>query len=400
MLAKIKSFVYWVGAQIKNHPYLALFSTILLLATSYFILPFVGISALTIGIAASISIIVGPVLGGLLGWVGEKIKSIFILPPPKEELLPLPDPLQDLILDYAAGDIGGKEQKLANYSSAHYCRLFESGPEEKPYDKIPLIVFLQCVVRGEQKQAEEMLKEAQKQNSELFKCLLTMKARVMDLSGRIFKKITAFQYTLWAKDRHMWEMLLKYLPKNIALNQLQDHEKNGVSYELEGKMIHEKHYDFSLLIEPLQEYVDSTAGIVPIIQDEADKIWCQKVGRAQRYVPVHVVNEYLREDRSFKKVSNNTQFKENDLPRSILFYHWGDLNYYSWFDYPGMGITYAVYRGEDNKGALASGLVGIQALIDLRAIEELQKIRTEEYQVLKETLHNQLSQLLSRCRIM
>lgn len=39
---------------------------------------------------------------------------------------------------------------------------------------------------------------------------------VEDYSGRQFKNISVFQYALWARDWHMWEMMLKALDKAYA----------------------------------------------------------------------------------------------------------------------------------------------------------------------------------------
>ena len=60
--------------------------------------------------------------------------------------------------------------------------------------------LLEHVVKGEQDEAKKMLEED--------RSLLLQKGNVKDLSGREFYQITAFQYALWALDRHMWEMLL------------------------------------------------------------------------------------------------------------------------------------------------------------------------------------------------
>jgi hypothetical protein len=64
--------------------------------------------------------------------------------------------------------------------------------------------LLRLVVEGEQDQAEAMIKKD--------KNLLLAAGRIIDLSGREFERITAFQYALWALDWHMWTMIQKYLP--------------------------------------------------------------------------------------------------------------------------------------------------------------------------------------------
>lgn len=81
MLASVKSFFYWVGAHIKNHLYLVACATIALSVTSYFVLPFISISAVTIGVAAAVSVILGPILEEILGWLGRKLGFNKIKPP-------------------------------------------------------------------------------------------------------------------------------------------------------------------------------------------------------------------------------------------------------------------------------------------------------------------------------
>ena len=73
------------------------------------------------------------------------------------------------------------------------------------------------------------------------------------------------QYLVWALDvRYFAPAIVRSLPKNDEgekirkelLRQFEDVLENGVTYELNGKTITEKHYDFAL-IEDLQDYVDN-----------------------------------------------------------------------------------------------------------------------------------------------
>jgi hypothetical protein len=129
--------------------------------------------------------------------------------------------------------------------------------------------FLQHVVYGEQEQAESMLK--------LDPSLLLQKGQVIDYSNRAFTNITAFQYSLWALDRHMWEMLLKYFPTTEeAAKQLAELESTGTEYqtnistESKVEIIREKHFDFSPLINALK--INS--------QSRTEEHWCKVVGGA------------------------------------------------------------------------------------------------------------------------
>lgn len=193
--------------------------------------------------------------------------------------------------------------------------------------------LLQHVAFGEQEQAEKMLQSTPG--------LLLHKGNVTDYSRRTFHSITAFQYALWALDRHMWTMILKYLPREEATKQLHDHVYNQK----------DSYYDFAPLINALQTYVDNCDDWT---DDEHSQHWIKVVGGAQRLVPVHVVNEYCREDRSFGLLP---QFNEGHLPRGVTFYNHLTGSGPTWFPLTskGLGVDCAVLRGtRDVRVGLAS----------------------------------------------
>ena len=87
--------------------------------------------------------------------------------------------------------------------------------------------FLQHVARGEQNEAEAMLK----MNPQLLLC----RGKMVEHNGRTFESATAFQYAVWAKDTHMLTMLMKYPPKESPLRQaikeqLQEFKTKGLTY--------------------------------------------------------------------------------------------------------------------------------------------------------------------------
>ena len=179
--------------------------------------------------------------------------------------------------------------------------------------------LLQHLVRGEQDEAKTML---QKDRS-----LLLQKGNVNDLSSRKFYQITAFQYALWALDRHMWEMILEYLPENEAAKQLEELETMGVEYEKEtpGDSKAEKHhFDFSPLIAVLQDYVD------PLIQEIgiAEAAWYQKCRRRAKNVPAHGVSM------PGGSVVYPTPAFKNDIAGHLEFYNYVSGAYSSWFLIP------------------------------------------------------------------
>jgi hypothetical protein len=153
--------------------------------------------------------------------------------------------------------------------------------------------FLDLVVNGKQDKAEKMLK--------VNKQLVLFHGKVIDPSGQIFERVTGFQYAVWALDGHMWVMLLRYLDRQQAQEQIRSFEQNKY---IENQSIPN-------LIEKLKKYLDADS------YDKWSECW-KEVGEAQRKAPIHVINEYCRSDNSFNpslssillrciKVNNQTQ---------------------------------------------------------------------------------------------
>jgi hypothetical protein len=170
-------------------------------------------------------------------------------------------------------------------------------PIAKPaVDQKILSQLLQYIAEGEQDKAETLIQKD--------KNLLLHAGTVKDLSGREFKQITAFQYALWAMDWHMWTMIQKYLSQEAQVQQWQELETKGTA--------HGKYFSLKGLTGALQKYVDN-AEKVWNYDRRADKHWCKVVGREQKLLPVHVVNEYCRRDRAFKPCPREWESK---LPRT------------------------------------------------------------------------------------
>lgn len=176
---------------------------------------------------------------------------------------------------------------------------------EKP--KVQLTLFnpvtdleklLQYVAYGQQKQAEELIKTNP--------TLLLEKGTVIDYSKREFKGITAFQYALWALDRHMWEMIRQYLPEEqqaIQLTELKTHATK-----------HGTHFDFGPLQTALKNYVEYTREHYHDLNKanhtwqftKAKELWL-KIGQAQRDVPAHLAQQYC----------SKTDFSTPSLERTL-----------------------------------------------------------------------------------
>ena len=155
------------------------------------------------------------------------------------------------------------------------------------------------------------------------------KGTLTDYSGRTFKDITAFQYALWALDtRYMCTMMLNCIPQNeqgekiriALLNQLGEHEINGITYTLKNKTYQEKHYDCEPLVRVWQEYDDERYCYNPIIpmrsRNDIDKDW-QELAAG---IPAHFSQHYCDLEHPFCHASE-ISFTEPVFKRTLNFYN-------------------------------------------------------------------------------
>jgi hypothetical protein len=234
------------------------------------------------------------------------------------------------------------------------------------------------VAEGEQDKAEALIQKD--------KNLLLHAGTVMDLSGREFKDITAFQYALWALDWHMWTMIQKYLPKKSQAEQLQALESKGTD--------HGKYFSLKELTDALQVYVDNAKEWN--LDEQAVDQWCKKVGGAQTRLPAHVVNEYCRGDRPFGYCPQECEAK---LPRTrasrVVDSTQPKMVEGTWFIPPsskdGLGANYAFlrYYWPAPQGLRCSS---VTAHADLNALQSLWKTRTQQLELLKSQLLSTVSQ--------
>lgn len=152
--------------------------------------------------------------------------------------------------------------------------------------------LLMLVAHGEEESAALMLASKPE--------LLLERADVTDYSGRTFKHITAYEYAYWAKDTHMCRMFEAHMDektKAAMLKKVTAIDTVGLTYEQGGHVVeHSKNFDMTPLKTALTNYVTGwSAGNDENAMEEA---W-MRVGLAQRDVPVHVINEYCKPDRSF-----------------------------------------------------------------------------------------------------
>ncbi|KTC86769.1 hypothetical protein [Legionella brunensis] len=284
-------------------------------------------------------------------------------------------------------------RELANLSitSKYHFNLFE-----------PLIAvrkLLHHVTRGEHDAVKAMLK---KDMSLIFK-----RGIVTDCSGREFESISAFEYALWALDKHMWAAMIECIPSNeegrkVFARLIAQYNKvntDGVTYKLNGKTITEQHFDFNnTIIKELQTQVDSINAPGVKNWDAIDKQWREGVGSAQNLFPMHVVYEYCS-DQPFYPVLNFTSQPKS----SKQFYNCITEKHENWFSVDSkLSVDFAIYKAPLGLRASRAARLPPAGADDLDAMTALCKVRTNDFLDLKSQLedqmtldnHHQMSQIL------
>ena len=206
------------------------------------------------------------------------------------------------------------------------------------------------VVQGQQDEAHAILG----QDSEP----LLKPGGVTDYSGRTFRKITAYEYAYWAKDTHMCRKLERHMDDETKVQMLARIDEIeridaatgqpvGLVYSQGGLEHRCAHFNLTPLISALQRYVDGFNAWIATRNWDAMKATWIEVGILQRDLPVHVVNEYCRPDRSF---APRPEFNEETLPRGVRFYNYNTVGGQALFplvvsETSGPGIDFAFVRG-------------------------------------------------------
>ncbi|AUB68508.1 TPA: F-box protein [Legionella pneumophila] len=255
--------------------------------------------------------------------------------------------------------------------------------------------LLQCVVSGEHAKVQSML---QTDWSLIFK-----RGKVTDCSGREFENISAFEYALWALDKHMWAAMIACIPSNeesrkVFVQLLAQYNKvntDGVTYRLDGKTITEQHFDFeNTIIKELKTQVNEMKTQVDSVNapnptgdaiDNWDAIhnqWRVGVGGAQKLLPMHIVDEYCSNEPFYPVPQFTSQPKS-----SKQFLNWTEQKNVDWFNLNSkMGSDFAINKGRGDR-PLGCGHGGIAASRDdLRAITALCEVRTMDFINLKSQL--------------
>lgn len=261
------------------------------------------------------------------------------------------------------------EGRIKNYSpllklAAAPVRAFWESADRTPRQ---VAQFLRLVIEGEQDQAEAILKVTPN--------LVLQSGKVIDLSKRQFECITAFQYAVWARDWHMWTMLLKYLSKEEAALQLRALEKYGTE--------HGTHFDFKPLIrayETLEQNWDNWKAE----EEKRDIHWVKQIGKELFLVPTHVANEYSRPDNSFHL---SPDFTQAVLPRKR-----GQQDK-EWYD-QALGREWSWVRERDSathtwslKIRYKANNNDYKAQIDKHAVQRLEETREQQLKDLRVDLY-------------
>lgn len=253
--------------------------------------------------------------------------------------------------------------------------------------------FLDCVAKGQQDEAERLLEDNPDAS------LLLNPVTFTDYSDRTFS-CTAYEYAYWAKDKHMCRMLEKHMDVETAGKMLEridameridtaTSQPMGLRYYQHDSEHHTVHFDLTPLQTALNDYVNGFDGWCNAKNWTAMNAAWMKVGIAQRDLPIHVINEYCREDRTFMLLPS---FDEDNLPRTLTYYDNKKLsNLFPLVisNTSGLGVDFALIRAGEPLWAFGCGGMwsgGHPGEVDLLAVTHLDKVRTEDLAQSRENL--------------
>ena len=281
-------------------------------------------------------------------------------------------------------DLSNPDLLNLSQASKYHLALF------KPIDNVRKL--LNHIVRGQYDAVQSILTDDIN--------LMLKRGKVTDYSGREFENISAFEYALWALDKHMWIKMISCVLQNkdaklifkILIAQYNKVITDGVIYRLNGQTITEQHFDFeNTLIKELQMQVDSLNAPGPMNWDAIDNQWQKGVGGAQKLLPMHIIYEYCSNERFYPVPKFTLQPNS-----STQFYNWVIDKDEKWFSVDSkLSVDFAIFKGVDR--AYAAGYARGRAPDaspcpqDLNAMMALCKIRTNDFIDLKSQLEDQMA---------
>ncbi len=253
-----------------------------------------------------------------------------------------------------------------------------SSPDPKLYQE-KVNQFVQLVAYGKQDEAEAMLMLEHR--------LVLGRGHCKDHAGRKFTGITGFQYALWARDWHMWEMIRGYLdrvdPQSAAI-QCQGQET------LTSDQGHGAHFSFEPLIRAYYTYITQFEALYEADnRRDLNRLWVHGVGGAQRDLVAHVVQEYCHPFRSFEPMPD---FTARPFPRQLDEGWWsakingvglgGTLDQDPDYLFFGGGA----WRTEENQPGIVFQWLSFWPVLDADAMVILCETRTSQLNDIREEL--------------
>jgi hypothetical protein len=239
--------------------------------------------------------------------------------------------------------------------------------DTKGIDEKTVVPLLALVVKGKQDEAEKMINQKAG--------LLQVSGFITDPAKRKFTKITPFKYAVWSRDWAMSEMILKYLPPEIAISQFNELDSKGTEYG--------SSFNINPLTNALQTYIDKAETDWRLNSKYAINHWCKVVGDQQRLLPISIINYYCEPDKPFDPCPN---FEEDFTSRTDMV-KLGSIGY--WYTVKsGDGASVGFYRGSLKEGAAGGKLVAVKngegpPCKDIIALQALWKVRTRQFESLK-----------------
>jgi membrane-bound inhibitor of C-type lysozyme len=227
---------------------------------------------------------------------------------------------------------------------------------------------------------------------------LIVKRGTVSHSSGTFSNISAFEYAFWAKDKHLWTMMLCWIPENEKglvileelLVQLEAMEKEPISYMRNNELITEKHFDLdNTLIKALQEYLDIKESDA-LGESKLSEKWREGVGIAQSILPKHVIHEYVAD-----RVFSHDFTKEPEIERGYTWY-WSD----KWRQPAAavLGVDYAILKVLDNTEVVENPCDRKNSVKEnLTAMQALSQERTKDCYKLKAQLEMKKSEIAYQC---
>ena len=174
-------------------------------------------------------------------------------------------------------------------------------PDAPPIDQKQVNSLLAHVMAGDLGESEKMIKDNPQ--------LLNHKGAGKEFHcDRAFKSITPFQYALWARDWHMWDMMMQHMDHAHARDQLEELDSHGTEHGMQFDGLKE-----------LENMCRLT------IQNSFSDQYKFKEKKLRKDLPVNVQLEYWRKDWSNNPVPNfRTRLgqERDQLLKSFRSYVW------------------------------------------------------------------------------